>query len=95
MEAVFEDWRTAPVREELRAALGMVEALTLRPKEFGPDQIRPLREAGLDDAAIGQVAVICSMFNVIVRLADSLEFEVPTEEQFAAIAPRMLARGYR
>jgi hypothetical protein len=30
-QAVYRDWRTAPVGEKLRAALGFIEKLTLRP----------------------------------------------------------------
>lgn len=43
---------------------------------------------------IETVAAICAAFHIIVRIADSLGFEVPTEEEFARIAPKMAARGY-
>ena len=72
----------------------MIEKLTLHPGEFGPGDVRPLRDAGVDDEGIEQVALICSLFNTIVRLADSLEFDVPTAEEFATWAPRMLNGGY-
>ena len=95
MEAVFEDWRTAPVGPELRAALGFVEALSLRPDRIEAEaDIRPLREQGLSDEDIENVAAICAAFHVIVRIADALDFEVPTEEEFARLAPKMAARGY-
>ena len=94
VDAVFEDWRTAPVDEPLRAALGFVEALTLRPAEIGPETMKPLREAGLSDRDIEDVAVVCSLFSVIVRIADTLEFDVPPEEHFEKMAGMMLKRGY-
>ncbi len=34
--AVETDWRTAPIDEKLRAVLGFIETLTLRPAELGP-----------------------------------------------------------
>ena len=94
MEAVFADWRAAPVEEPLRAALGFIEALTLRPDEVGPDTMEPLRAAGLSDRDIEDVAVVCALFNVIVRVADTLGFDVPPDEVFEARAGAMLKRGY-
>ena len=92
---MFEDWRTAPIEEPLRAALGFIEALTLAPVEVGPEMIEPLRAQGLTDRDIEDVSVICALFNVIVRLADTLEFDVPTPEAFEKFAPMMLKRGYK
>jgi alkylhydroperoxidase family enzyme len=88
---VFEDWRTAPVSEELRAALGFIEAMTLRPDELDAG---PMRNCGLSDEDIETVAAVCAAFNIIVRIADTLDFEVPTEEEFARLAPKMAARSY-
>jgi alkylhydroperoxidase family enzyme len=94
VESVFEDWRTADVRPELRAALGFIEELTLRPTEVSAETVKPLKNADLSDKDIEEVAIICSLFNVIVRLADTLEFEVPSEADFNRLAPSMLTRGY-
>ena len=91
MDAVLEDWRTAPVPDELRAALGFVEALTLHPDEL---DVAPMRDAGLTDRDIEDVALVCAVFNVIVRLADTLDFEVPSDEDFARLAPKLAAREY-
>jgi hypothetical protein len=38
---------------------------------------------------------VASLFNMIVRLADSLGWDVPTQEMFTARAPAMLEGGYR
>ena len=92
---MFEDWRTAPVDEPLRSALGFIEALTLAPVEVGPEMIAPMREQGLSDMDIEEVALICSLFNVIVRLADTLGFDVPPQEHFEKLAGMMLKRGYK
>lgn len=95
VEKVFADWRTAPVEEPLRAALGFIEQLTLHPAEVDAATVEPLRAQRLSDQDIEEVAVICSLFNVIVRLADTLDFEVPPEEFFAKMAPLMLKGGYK
>jgi hypothetical protein len=37
---------------------------------------------------------VCAFFNMIVRLADALAWEVPPFEAFAARAEQMLSTGY-
>ena len=56
------------------------------------DDIAPLRAVGLSDVDIADVAAVCATFNVIVRIADSLEFEVPSEAELERLAPKMAQR---
>jgi alkylhydroperoxidase family enzyme len=91
---VKRDWRTAPVDERLRAALGFVEKLTLRPHELGPADAAAARAAGVSDEALVDAIHVAALFNMIVRLADSLGWDVPPFEEFSARADEMLASGY-
>jgi alkylhydroperoxidase family enzyme len=93
-EAVRRDWRTAPVDERLRATLGFIEKLTLRPAELGPDDATQVLAAGVSEAALVDAIHVAALFNMIVRLADSLGWDVPSFEEFHARADRMLATGY-
>ena len=90
---MFADVMTAPVSERLRAALCLVQALTLRPDEVSMTDIEACRAAGLTDAEIRDAAVVCSMFSIITRLADSLEFAVP--EKFPGGESPLVTRGYK
>ena len=90
----MEDWRTAPVPERLRAALGFLEALTLRPSEVTPQMMRELKAAGLSDRAIREAAYVCFLFNTLDRLADALDFTLPTEDEARTIGSLMLRVGY-
>lgn len=94
VKAVWEDWRTAPVSPPLRAMLGYLEKMCLRPEELGPEDLAPLRAAGLSDAAIRDAIYVCAAFQVIIRIADALEFYVPDEADFDKGAEGMLSRGY-
>ena len=91
VEAVFDDWKTAPVSEKTRAALGLVEALTLAPHAL---DLGPARAAGLSDADIEDAALVCVLFNLITRVADALGFEVPSAKGFDRAANMLLKRGY-
>jgi alkylhydroperoxidase family enzyme len=93
-EAVRNDWRTAPVSPELRATLGFLEAMTLRPGELGRADAEAVLAAGVSREALVDAILVCALFNMIVRLADSLSWDVPPPESFAARADAMLAGGY-
>ena len=93
-EAVEVDWRTAPVDERLRAMLGFIEKLTLRPAELSPEDADAVRAAGVSDEAMVDAIHVAALFNMITRLADSLGWDVPEWDSFLARADSMLATGY-
>ena len=88
------DWRTAPLRPELRATLGFLETMTLRPEALNSADAQRVLDDGVSKEALRNAATICALFNMIVRLADSLGWDVPPAEQLDARAPFMLAGGY-
>jgi alkylhydroperoxidase family enzyme len=92
---VLENWRTADVDEKLRATLGFLEKLTLRPESVGPEDVKPLRAAGVGKEAIIDAIYVCFLFNLIDRVADALDFQIPTARQFSESADFLLRRGYK
>ncbi len=88
------DWRTAPVTAEIAATLVFLEQLTLRPDDLEPAHADAVRAAGVSDEALRTAASVCSLFSMIVRLADALGWDVPEWERLQARAPAMLAGGY-
>ena len=89
------DWRSAPLRPELAATLVFLEKLTLRPDQLEPGDAAAARAAGVSDQALRDAATVCALFSMIVRLADSLGWDVPAWERLMARAPAMLEGGYR
>ena len=53
-----------------------------------------MRAAGVSDEALVDAIHIAALFNMIVRMADSLSWAVPPNEALLANAEGMLARGY-
>ena len=80
--------------EKLRATLGFIEKLTLRPDELDRTDADAVRAAGVRDEALVDAIHVAALFNMIVRMADSLAFAVPPYESFLGRAERMLAEGY-
>ena len=92
--AVRDDWRTAPVDDKLRATLGFIEKLTLRPDELTQADANEVLAAGVSRDALVDAIHVAALFNMIVRLADSFGWDVPPWEAFARRAESMLAGGY-
>jgi alkylhydroperoxidase family enzyme len=93
-EAVQRDWRTAPVSPRIAATLGFIEKLTLRPDEITRAAADAARAAGVSEEALVDAIHVCALFSMIVRLADSLGWDVPPFESFFERADAMLAGGY-
>ena len=74
--------------------LGFIEKMTLRPSELTRADADAVRAAGVGDEAIIDAIHVAALFNMIVRLADSLGWDVPPFEEFYARADGMLASGY-
>ena len=91
---MLENWRTAPIHEQLRATLGFLEQVTLAPGTVGPDDVAPLRTAGVSEQAIEDALYVCAYFNIIDRMADALDFDVPSAEAFSKRADMLLEHGY-
>ena len=95
VQAVLEDWNTAPIDEKTKVMLGFLRTLTLEPLHVGAKDIARLREVGLSDDAIEDAIHICASFNVINRLADAFGFELPSPRGLARSTEILLRRGYQ
>lgn len=94
VKAVLDEWQTAPVDERVRATLGLLEKITLTPLSLGPEDMLPLHIAGVSDRAIEEAIAVCTIFNIINRLADAFEVEIPSDEDFIRAGEYLLVRGY-
>jgi alkylhydroperoxidase family enzyme len=71
-----------------------VEKLTLRPDELTTVDAEAVLATGVSRDALVDAIHVAGLFNMIVRLADSLGWDVPPPEAFRARAAAMLAGGY-
>ena len=88
-EAVRRDWTTAPVPEPLRETLGFLEKLTLRPDELSVQDAEVVLAAGVRKDALVDAIHIAALFTMIVRLADSFDWRVPSDQQLARAGARL------
>lgn len=95
LDAVLADFRTAPITERLRAMLGFLEKLTLRPEAVGADDARAVLAANVSEQAFVDALYVQAMFNFIDRCADAFNFDIPPEAAFVAAARSLLRFGYK
>ena len=88
------DWRSAPVEPGLSATLGFLEKLTLRPEELSDADAEAVLSEGVTVNALVDAIHVAALFSMIVRLADSFGWRLPTPEQHAARAKANLDSGY-
>ena len=88
-------WKTELLRPEMQAILPFLEKLTLLPEEVTPEDVQPLREAGLTDEAIRDAIAVCAAFNMIDRLADAFHFDLQSTENLRGSARFLLKVGYK
>lgn len=93
--AVLDDYRSAPVEESFKALLAFIEKLTLQPGTLEPRDVDELIGLGLGRQAIIEAVQVCVLFNVIVRIADALDFDIPPEKAMSKAAGILLKRGYK
>jgi uncharacterized peroxidase-related enzyme len=72
VEALRQDYKTAPVTEPEKVMCDYVVQLTRDATKIHPTYHENLRAAGFDDTAILQITLIASWFNYINRVADAL-----------------------
>jgi uncharacterized peroxidase-related enzyme len=94
VDAALVDFRTAPISENLKATLGFLEILTLRPMELTTEDARAVLRAGVSTEALMDAIAVCALFSIVTRYADALDFAVPTADEFDRAASMLLKRGY-
>jgi alkylhydroperoxidase family enzyme len=72
VNALQDDYRTAPISEQDRVMLDYVAQLTRDATRITPEHHERLRVVGFDDKGILQITLIASWFNYINRVADAL-----------------------
>ncbi len=91
---MLDDYRTAPISQELSAVLGLLEKVMEAPGTIGPDDVAPARAAGVSDEAIEDALHIGALFVIFNKLADALGWTMLSGDVYDKRAEIALERGY-
>ena len=94
VDATLAEFRTAPLSDRFRATLVFLEKMTVRPRDLTPGDVRTVFRAGVTRDALTDAMAVACVFNIVTRYADTLDFAIPTADEFARAANMLLKRGY-
>lgn len=95
VQAVLSDYQSAPISDVLRAALTFIEKMTVDPEGLGVDDARAATVAGVSRIQLLDAAAVATIFNIVTRYANTLDFQIPSPNDFAKSAKTLLKRGYK
>jgi len=94
VDAVLTNFRSAPISKALKGALAFLEIMTLRPMELSAEHAKAALRSDVAAAALKDVMAVGTLFNIITRYADALDFAIPSPKEFDRAAGTLLKRGY-
>jgi AhpD family alkylhydroperoxidase len=94
VDAVLTNFRSAPISKALKGALAFLEIMTLRPMELSAEHAKAALRSDVAAAALKDVMAVGTLFNIITRYADALDFAIPSPKEFDRAAGMLLKRGY-
>jgi AhpD family alkylhydroperoxidase len=94
VDAVLADFRSAPISVALQEALAFLEVMTLRPMALSVEHATAALRSGMTAAALKDAIAVGTLFNIITRYADALDFAMPSTAEFDRAAGMLLKRGY-
>jgi hypothetical protein len=74
--------------------LAFLEIMTLRPKELSNEDAKAALRSGVNADALKDAIAVGTVFNIITRYADALDFAMPSAKEFDRAAGMLLKRGY-
>ncbi|PCC73844.1 hypothetical protein SAMN02745121_06237 [Nannocystis exedens] len=93
--AALADPDAAALPEKVKATLRLLTKVTRARESLTAADVAPVLAAGVSRQGVIDALMVAFAFNVITRLADAFEFEVPPQASFDASAKMLLTRGYK
>ena len=94
VDAALADYHTAPLPLGLIATLTFLEKLTRTPDDVTAADAALVLQAGVTPEALTDAVAVATLFAVVTRHADALQFALPSEAEFDKAATMLLKRGY-
>ena len=94
VDAVLSDYCSAPISAGLKAALGFLETMTVRPGELSEGDARTVLVSGVSEQSLADAVAVGTVFNLITRYINALNFTIPTAHKLRRVADVLVRSGY-
>lgn len=95
VEAALADPDATDLPDKVKATMRLLAKVTKDHASLTAADFAPVLQAGVSRQGVLDALMVCYAFNVITRMADALEFDVPEPGSFSKGADMLLSRGYR
>lgn len=95
VQATLDNKHQSESNPKLRVMLKFLEKLTQQSWNVKAEDIETLREQGISDSAIEDAVMVCVVFSIGNRLADSTGIQVASQKAIKRVAPFILGMGYK
>jgi len=94
VDAVLEDYRTAPIDDREKALFGFIEKMNEQSNQIRRDDIDRLKQAGWTEEAIYDAITVCALFRFYNAWIDATGVHDLPAEAYALSGKRMAGQGY-
>ena len=94
MEAVLEDFRTAPINDRDKAMFAFLEKMNRASTSIGPDDHAAVLQAGWSQEALYDAITVCALFNFYNKWIDATGVSDMPAAAYDGSGQRLAAFGY-
>ena len=94
VDAVLEDFRTAPIGEKDRALFAFIEKVNRASNQIGPDDIQTAVAVGWTEEALYDAITVCALFNFYNTWIDATGVADMPPEMYDMSGQRLASSGY-
>jgi len=94
VEAVLEDYRTAPISAAERALFAFIEKMNRESTRIDQRDVDAVRDAGWSDEALYDAVTVCALFNFYNKWIDATGVSDMPAAAYAASGERLATFGY-
>lgn len=94
VDAVLQDYRTAPITDAERVLFAFIERMNAGASGIEPHHVDQVKAAGWSDEALYDAITVCALFNFYNRWIDATGVSGMPAAAYAASGDRLAAQGY-
>jgi alkylhydroperoxidase family enzyme len=94
VDAVLEDFRTAPISDQEKALFAFLEKMNAESNRLGEEDLERVKAAGWSEEAIYDAITVCALFNFYNKWIDATGVGDMPAAAYTMSGERMAAHGY-
>jgi alkylhydroperoxidase family enzyme len=94
VDAVLEDYRTAPISSREKALFAFIEQMNRESNRLRQEDLEEVRAAGWSDEALYDAIMVCALFNFYNKWIDATGVSDLPAAAYAASGERLATFGY-